>query len=55
MQWVGPQPKTGASPGEAREGMNDPVPDEIRDAPEVGEAVGDAKSASTESSGQDES
>ena len=33
VEWVGPQPSTGLSPAEAWDGMSDPVPDSIRDAP----------------------
>jgi len=33
VQWVGPEPKTGASPREAWDGLDDPVPDEIRGSP----------------------
>ena len=33
VQWVGAEPKTGVSPGDAWDGMGDSVPDEVAAAP----------------------
>jgi len=33
VQWIGPEPKTGVKPGDAWDGITDPVPDEVAEAP----------------------
>ena len=50
VQWVGAEPKSGVSPGEAWDGMGDSVPDEVAAAPsEYVEEAGEPDDSQDES------